>query len=402
MPPAPVIRLMNVKFSPNLGDGLLSECLEAGLRVRGAAAATGSIDLAARTAYGQGMAGRGRVLRLLEAMPPGLRAQAVRAPLALASARRWAPHYARELTGATAMVIGGGNLLSDHDLNFPTKLALALTAARERGLPVAFHACGMAADWSAEGERRLRRALAGVDLRAVFLRDAPSCARWDARFAATTGLRAAQVRDPGLLAGLTWAPPPRMAAAPIGLCVMSPLALRYHAQTSIRAADLLRWYRDLARALRGDGARLRVFTNGAPEDRETLALLAPDLRALDAEIVQPETPAELAAVIAPCAALIAFRMHAVIAAYASRVPVLALKWDDKLDAFLASVGQAGWLADVATLAPEAAAERVQVLAAKGGDFSSHAAVIAEAGADLDRLLAALSPAPTLTPPPKIP
>ncbi|WP_444430909.1 hypothetical protein ACTTAM_08580 [Rhodobacter capsulatus] len=45
--------------------------------------AAGSIDLAARTGYGQGLAGRGRVLRLLEAMPPGLRAQAVRAPLAL-------------------------------------------------------------------------------------------------------------------------------------------------------------------------------------------------------------------------------------------------------------------------------------------------------------------------------
>ncbi|SDF21275.1 polysaccharide pyruvyl transferase family protein [Rhodobacter capsulatus] len=394
MPPAPLIRLMNVKFSPNLGDGLLSDCLEAGLRARGAAA--GSIDLAARTGYGQGLAGRGRVLRLLEAMPPGLRAQAVRAPLALASARRWAPHYARELAGATAMVIGGGNLLSDHDLNFPTKLALALTAARDRGLPVAFHACGMAADWSAEGDRRLRRALAGVDLRAVFLRDAPSCARWDARFAEATGQRARQVRDPGLLTALTWALPPRApdAAAPIGLCVMSHLALRYHAQTTLGAADLLRWYRALARRLCRDGARLRVFTNGAPEDRETLALLAPDLRALGAEIVQPETPADLAAVIAPCAALIAFRMHAVIAAYASRVPVLALKWDDKLDAFLASVGQEGWLADAARLAPEAAAARVGQLAAKGGDFSRHPAVIAEAGADLDRLLAALSAGPT--------
>ena len=87
MPPAPLIRLMNVKFSPNLGDGLLSDCLEAGLRARGAAAATGSIDLAARTGYGQGLAGRGKVMRLLEAMPRGLRAQAVRAPLALASAR---------------------------------------------------------------------------------------------------------------------------------------------------------------------------------------------------------------------------------------------------------------------------------------------------------------------------
>ncbi|WP_444430907.1 polysaccharide pyruvyl transferase family protein [Rhodobacter capsulatus] len=293
------------------------------------------------------------------------------------------------------MVIGGGNLLSDHDLNFPTKLALALTAARDRGLPVAFHACGMAADWSAEGERRLRRALAGVDLRAVFLRDAPSCARWDARFAETTGQRASQVRDPGLLTALTWAPPPRDpqgGRADRALRDVASGAALSCAHDACRRRSAALVSRACPGPVPGRRAAARLHQR-RPEDRETLALLAPDLRALGAEIVQPETPADLAAVIAPCAALIAFRMHAVIAAYASRVPVLALKWDDKLDAFLASVGQEGWLADAATLAPEAAAKRVQRLAATGGDFSRQPAVIAEAGADLDRLLAALSPAP---------
>ena len=39
------IRLFNVKYSPNLGDGLLSECLEKALIALGASGDTWSIDL---------------------------------------------------------------------------------------------------------------------------------------------------------------------------------------------------------------------------------------------------------------------------------------------------------------------------------------------------------------------
>jgi hypothetical protein len=53
--PARRIALLNVKYSPNLGDGLLSECLEAELAHTFQAIAPGtqvfSIDLAGRRAY---------------------------------------------------------------------------------------------------------------------------------------------------------------------------------------------------------------------------------------------------------------------------------------------------------------------------------------------------------------
>lgn len=391
--PARLIRCMNVKYSPNLGDGLLSECLEAALIRQGGAEGLGSIDLAARGAYGDSMAGRGTIMSVLDAMPDGLRHLAVRLPLALASRRKWAPHYEQGLDGAEAVVIGGGNLLSDHDLNFPTKLALALRAAQARGLPVAIYACGMAGSWTSEGDRRLRSALAAHPPVAVFLRDRASVERWNARFADVSGCRAEIVRDPGLLACDTWGTPERArddAAPHVGLGLMSHVAVRYHGETAISEAELNAWYLALARCLVGQGARVTAFTNGSPEDRATAEALAPELAAAGVAHVQPETPAALSDTVASFDALVAFRMHAVIAAYSHAIPALALSWDDKLDAFMDSVDRLDWMGNPATLAPEEAAARLLAAAAEGVDPTTHARVISEARADIGRLYQAIA------------
>lgn len=387
------IACMNVKFSPNLGDGLLSECLEAALVSCGAAAGTGSIDLAGRQGYGQGMAGRGAIMGGLDALPDGLRHWAVRPPLALQSRRKWAPHYEAGLAGAQAVAIGGGNLLSDHDLNFPTKIALALRCAGARRLPVAFYGCGMADHWSREGDRRLRRALSeGVV--AVMLRDGASKARWDARFAEAARCEATVVRDPGLLAHEVYGPAPRSdrEGPVIGIGIMSHVAIRYHSAAQIESGALSRWYVDLARDLIGRGASVVAFTNGAPEDEAAAALIAPELEQLGVRRVTPTRPRELSDIVGGCDAIAAYRMHAVIAAYAHQVPALAFTWDDKLDAFLESVDCPHWLADPATLSATDAAQRLLDAAQEGIDTAAHARVMHEARAGVAGLYAALTAA----------
>ncbi len=389
-----VIRCLNVKYSPNLGDGLLSECLEKGLKLHGASAESSSIDLAGRTEFGETISGRGAVMAMLDALPDGLRGLAVRAPLALQSRRKWGPHYEAGMTGADAVAIGGGNLLSDHDLNFPTKLALALRTAAARQLPVALYACGMGAHWSAEGDRRMRRALQTGALETVFVRDAASKARWDARFGGESGKAALVVRDPGLLAQQTYGVVPReKGRAPVvGIAVMSHVAIRYHATAAVDEDGLHRWYIEVIRELSRRGARVVVFTNGAPEDQATVELLRPQIAQIsgEIEICRPRTPAELSAIVGGCDSIVAYRMHAVIAAYSHGVPALALSWDDKLDAFMASVGREDWMADPADLPAVSAAERVLHAAEAGLDETRRAQVLAEALADVGLLYAALS------------
>lgn len=390
------IACLNVKYSPNLGDGLLSECLERALIDCGADPRTGSVDLAGRNGYGDAMAGRGAAMAVLEALPPLLRQRAVRLPLRMKARSSWGPHYRAGLEGADAAVIGGGNLLSDHDLNFPTKIALALAECARRGLPSVIYACGMGERWSAEGHRRMQVALEAAPPRAVFLRDAASAARWDARFGEISGTKAEVVRDPGLLACDTYEAAERPAGERprIGLGIMSHIALRYHSASGLSQAELGRWYLELARALVDRGARVMAFTNGSPEDIAAAEALRPDLTSLPGGIAlhRPETPADLARLLSGCDAIAAFRMHALIAAHSFGVPGLALTWDDKLDAFMQSVGREAWLQDAAQLPAGVAADLLLKAAGEGLPEAERRAVVAETRRDVGRLYATLQEA----------
>ncbi|MCT2398705.1 polysaccharide pyruvyl transferase family protein [Novosphingobium mangrovi (ex Huang et al. 2023)] len=359
------VRIFNVKYSPNLGDGLLSECLEQALIECGTAPGTGSVDLAGRTAYGPGAPGRVTQMRLLDALPARLRHLAVRAPLAVQSRRLWRPHYRRALEEADCVVIGGGNLITDLDLNFPTKLALVADEAARRGLPVFIYGCGVSSEWSPRGRALLARALHRQVIRQVFVRDERSRQAWNDLAGTAAGLEATPVRDPGLLAAERYdvRPVQRGDGPPlIGINVTSQLALRYHSAAAPSPAQLDAWYLDLARSLVAQGCNIAVFTNGSPEDRACALRLQPAFQALGSgssvRFPNARNPEELTHLIAGLSAIAAFRMHAIIAAYACAVPFLALAWDPKLDAFVQSVDRAHWLCCPAQTSGAAAASQL--------------------------------------------
>ncbi|MEJ1937630.1 hypothetical protein WDZ92_46150, partial [Nostoc sp. NIES-2111] len=74
------IGLVNVAYSPNLGDGVISECLSAILQQR-FGWQSHNIDIAGRTDFGTAPR-RSLMLRTLAALPPVARRAAVRVALA--------------------------------------------------------------------------------------------------------------------------------------------------------------------------------------------------------------------------------------------------------------------------------------------------------------------------------
>jgi len=388
---SPVITCFNVKYSPNLGDGLLSECLENALIDAGASTETTSADLAARCEYGDAMLGRGAIMKLLDAMPAPMRKQAVRVPLALHGAMKWRPHYAAALQGADGVVLGGGNLLSDLDLNFPTKIGLSFDEAAKRDLPMAIYACGVGSGWSRAGLKLGRKAFSHKQLRAVFVRDGASKELFDTMFADATGHTAQVVRDPGLLASQYFPAAAKVESArPVaGLNIMSHIAIRYHADNAPGLAQLDEFYIDVARGLVAAGYEVRAFTNGSPEDQHYMAELRPRLEELgtpqDIAFLTQRDPAGLCAHISAFDVLVAYRMHAVIAAYSYRVPVIALEWDRKLNSFMHSVSLADNLLNVASTSAGECVERAVAAHKAGLPLDKHSAVLASAAADVEKL-----------------
>jgi polysaccharide pyruvyl transferase WcaK-like protein len=366
------IVLFNVKYSPNLGDGLLGECLERELARALPGCAVVSIDLAGRSAYpARHGGGRGSMLALLDRCPPALRRIAARIALDMMLAVRLRRGYRAGLEGAEAVVVGGGNLLSDADLNFPVKLAGALAEAARAGLPVAVHAVGVAPHWSRAGTRLFAGAFARARLVSASVRDEASQAAWRRHFAGRTIAMAQVVVDPGMLASLHY---PRAAPTaepgPIGFCVTDPRGVRYHADCAA-AAPLESWYPAALRALVEAGFEVALFTNGSAEDRRYLMdRHAQWIRHAKGPVTLQQafdTPADLATFVSGCAAVVGHRLHACIAAHAFGVPAIGLRWDGKLDSFFALAGRRAHVLDPATVPAGEIAARVHAAMAERVD-----------------------------------
>lgn len=408
------IALLNVKYSPNLGDGLLSECLEAELARTFQTIAPGtevfSIDLAGRRAYPAiAPSRRAALIAVLEALPAAVRGMVTRLVLSALVRLRLRRHVRARLAGCDAVVLGGGNLLTDADLNFPMKIAGALGQAARLRLPVAVYGVGANRQWSDTGRRLFGSALGAAKLAYAAVRDARSQAAWR-DLLVPQGVRPAMLSgDPGLLASCHFPRPPLPFDAPLaGLCVTAPMALRYHAtgpeagsaagspagSAAQARAALDGWYATAARALIDAGFRVALFTNGSPEDRDYLDAMGPAwILAAKGPVTMTNPfaePGEMIGFIAGCQLIVAHRMHACIAAHSFAIPTIGLRWDVKLDSFFALAGRGPFIADTAALDGPALTALAQRAVSEGVDRSALEALIAGTRSDIARMAAALA------------
>lgn len=337
--------LVNVRYSANLGDGLLAECLEHALRSSSEGLSVSTIDLAGRLAYGHGgISNRRRVLALLELAPPPVRRWLVGQILTYLVDKRLRPRWRDELAGADAAVVGGGNLLADADLNFPLKIAGAMAECAKLGVAVAVHGVGVSDNWSKRARELFLKAFGDVALLQASVRDERSQAIWD-RSLASAGLPAAVVcHDPAVLTSRFF-PVTRAAGGgrSVAIGVTSPLALRYHGGRGPATTQAFSdWLMSVTQLLTASGWRVTFFTNGSGEDIDFLEALKPKLQAIGQGVAFEapfKHPGELATFVGRQDFVLAHRLHACIAAYSYAVPHIGFRWDPKLDSFFESVGR---------------------------------------------------------------
>lgn len=384
------VGLLNVKFSPNLGDGLLAECMEKELAARGGVSKVVSIDLVGRLAYGQGgVRNRETAIRVLGAMPRPVRRLAASSVLKMLVARKLRPHWREAMKDLDVVVLGGGNLIADHDLNFPIKIAGALELAAAARLPVAVFGVGVSHDWSRAAQAYLDRAFGKVRLVHAAVRDEMSVELWRDRFTYPVTI----CRDPGLLASRHFAPRGRSGGAPrVGLGLTDPVALSYHGGAVIDEPQFTDWYAQLAHGLVQRGCEVVLFNNGSPEDRAYLRRASQVIRAQAPAVrVEPDfrDPAELSGFISSLDLLLAHRLHACIAAYSFGVPHLGFDWDAKMRGFFTAVGRGQFLVEAVRTPADGVLALADEALRAGVDAAVREAVLADASQDIVRLHEAL-------------
>ncbi|MBI1220624.1 MAG: hypothetical protein GC186_18990 [Rhodobacteraceae bacterium] len=372
-----------LRYSPNVGDGIIAECLAHAVRKTVPGAMVEMVDLSGRTGFGQVLVrNRALALKVMAVLPGPLRRRIVRWRLGR-MLDRVEPDWAKAVRGAKVVILGGGQIFADADLNFPLKIARAAKVVRAAGVPLAIHAVGVQGGWSAEGRVLLAQVIA-ADLRQVGLRDELS---WNAWLAETGGRGPVPVltRDPGLLAAACYGPAPKKTGR-VGLCVTDPTILRYHADSAVAGAGEggLGFFRELARALADAGHKVTLFCNGAEEDRAALDAVIADpgvaamvLTGAVSLAPPPATPRDLALTIAAMKAVVAHRLHACIVAWSYGLPVVGLGWDRKVESFFASVGAEAAFAGGDGVSVDAMADRLDRALKARPDPERHASVLAE-------------------------
>lgn len=378
------ILVFNVKYSENLGDGILAQCIENALTMD-AGTQVETIDLAGRTGFGTTHQHRQYAIHVLHALPSFARRLAV-AFILRPKLEKLEKEWSRKLASVDAVVLGGGNLFQDDDLNFPLKIGTLLDCVRRSGKPLAIYAVGVGEDWSVKA-RELFGLVQQTDLVHLSVRDGKALENWNRHF--REGPTPAIVPDPGLLAAhfLEQVEDLDRTGGRVGICVTDPVILMRHAGR--RSPDICfrtaAEYRELIRLLARQGYSVRLFTNGAREDQRFAEKILDDedmilYRATGVIdlIERPQLPEDVIGILRSLSVVVAHRLHACIAAYSLGVPHVGLGWDSKVASFFRSVGRETYFAGGKTASPPHVAALVTAAVADGIDPDRHGATLVEA------------------------
>lgn len=234
------------------------------------------------------------------------------------------------LRGADALVIGGGQLLSDGTLRMLHRLDAVTKVAHEKGIPVALFGTGMSSGKSFVSKRLMRRILGRLS----------GCSR----FRDLASIEAARSVYPKLDPSIASTPDcaiagiaPRMTLDPesqlVGIAPMSPRIL---SRAGVQVDEIDQWWIGIVRNLVQNGATPVLFSTGVTDDMRYAVDLQMKLKDAGMEIdmfPKPSTTEELLQTLGRMKRVLAQRLHASISFYALGGVPASASWDRKVVEF---------------------------------------------------------------------
>ncbi|MBQ8001732.1 MAG: polysaccharide pyruvyl transferase family protein [Ruminococcus sp.] len=303
---SPEIRVLmaGLMMSTNLGDGVISDCVQ--YLIRKAAKENG--------------------IKKVKITTRDIRKEKTKAQLAA-------------VRNSDAVIFPGGGLIKYRVENLPVAMERVMSRAEHYGIPVAFNAVGVEGfDGEDEGCQLLCNMLASSCVKSVTSRDYADFLNENYL---TGELKAYRVSDPAVWASQAYDIQQDPDSQVVGLGV-ARAGLFEDYGTSFSKEDLLKLWGGIIAQLDSKNIKWKLFTNGFAKDEEFLRDLVQyigrEANFCDIAVPVPKTPAELVHNISQFRGIIACRMHANIVAYSMGIPCVGLVWNDKLRFFGESIG----------------------------------------------------------------
>ncbi len=364
-------------YSPNLGDGVIAGGLTHLIREFLPSARIDWVDLSGRAGWGAGA--------------PEARRFHPFAFLRSTMLRRcgelvW---MAGELARMTVsderlyelLVIGGGELLMDDCLSFPTKLLVQMHRFGPRSAAWAMHSCGVGDRFSWVGRGLISQALGGTRRVTMSVRDEGARRNFRRHFPAMPEVGV--VPDPGLWASEVYGQGRVEGCRKVGLGIMaSPESGR---------VERVRVWTELAMQLDGDGHPVELFTNGSPEDQsfaiKVWEQLPAALRGRVPLRPRPSTPAELVTLIGSYGLVVAERLHAHVIAHSLGRPSVGIVGEGKVREFGRLTGRSGFFFEAGQVTADRLADAVRRSGATPVNAVALASLKSAARSGVGRMLA---------------
>jgi polysaccharide pyruvyl transferase WcaK-like protein len=270
--------------------------------------------------------------------------------------------YQQILQGATALFIGGGNLLADNQFNFPLKIYGIAQCARQMGIPVYYYGCGVNAHWSGVARQLYKQVLSQA--RSIAVRDPVSASRLAQNVPSITD-KLSVVWDVAVHCGEAYGVTQQGNAIAIGLGICAPSVLARHTWDDSRGffqdETLIQFWVSIAQALSAQNLPFQFFINGSPSDRQFANQVVERVAAAGIPVrpvLAPTHSEELVRIISSFKAIVAFRLHACIIAYALGIPSVGLKWDTKVESFFQQCQRSSYCLDSHQTSPPQLIEKL--------------------------------------------
>jgi len=254
----------------------------------------------------------------------------------LASARK-------SISESDVVIFGGAPLFNYSYQNFYKRTIRTIELAQEYGVPVLFSSIGVE-PYSATNAKsqQLKAALALPVVRQITTRDDIDSVR---KYVEGTDVSVAHVSDPAVFADSVFAdaagpkiPAPESGAKRIGL-VVTRAGIFKDNKIKFSESDQRRFWLDVIAELKARGYDYRLFTTGHFSDEVFLDSLFRDKRLPVSKVAfTVNSPEELHSQLSACDGVIAYRLHASIAAFSYGIPAIGLSWNFKVPYFYESVG----------------------------------------------------------------
>lgn len=280
---------------------------------------------------------------------------------------RMVKYFNQKIKGLDLIIIAGGQLIMNNNLNFPLRLNLLSNIAKKNNVPIIFNACGVQKhEKNSYGTRLIKSYLNRSNTKSVSTRDDIETLK---EYLNQSSIRINKTIDPAVVCNDLYSIKHDRNSSIIGLGVISPIMYKkYFNRTKdktylVDEVELLNYWVDIIDRLNDLKIKWTLFTNGDRHDykfaQEIINNLSKD-NYINFKIEHPVEPKKLVEVIAGFNSTISHRLHSQIIAFALGIPSIGLIWDSKVYDFSLSVGKKKNFYNIKTTSPKEIISHIQL------------------------------------------